>query len=1330
MKKALRIACCISLLFVAAPGLIWGQSTGTVTGQVTDQTGAVVPGATVVLTAVATKTTQGQPTNSVGRFVFVDVNPGTYDLTVTAKGFRKTTVPGQEVVVGASLTLNVTLEVGTATQTVEVKSVAGAELQTLNSTMGSTMASDTIIALPNANRDATSLIMFQPNVAPTFGGTEGNTTGGQVAGAMSDQSTFRLDGGNATSDMEGDNNYVAGNRQYVGPQAAMPTPIESIQEFKIDTNNMTADFSGSSGGQIVMLTKRGQDAWHGSGYEYYASQLLNAAGWTNDVNGTPKVVYHQNRFGGAIGGPMSPFFWGGKTYFYLNYEGRRFPNQGTGEWAVPTATMRNGILQFYDNAATPNLIQYNLKTSTQCGSTATLPCDPRGIGINPVVTQLWTKYEPLPNDCPNYGNPGDHLNICGFRGAYSLPVVEDNGIARVDHDFGAKWHAYATYRYYREVNPTTNQIDIGGLVAGDTLGVPASQSATPLAPRYGTLALTGTLKPTVTNQFTVSYLRNDWQWKRAGVVDAISGISSGIEFGENHNLVPMNMDTQNSRYRIWDGHDWNFADNLSWLKGNHLLQFGGSDYHQWMHHARNDAVVSGLTSLNYQLTGGSGMVMTAPYQPVICSGTQANCLPSGKKSTWNGDYENLLGFVGTASQLFVRGGSNFALTGAPSLQDTVLVPNYSLYFNDSWKIKPNLTLNYGLEWGVQMPPYEINGVQDFFTDSSGGLLSASQYLANRVNAALQGQNYNPQLGFEPIRGVGGSPKYPFAPYYGGFSPRISLAYSPTWDTGFIGKLFGHKTTVIRGGYARIYDRTNGVDIVLTPLLGYGFAQPINCSGAGLNGQCNGSKTVDPTASATTDAAGYIGAFRIGVDGNKAPFPAVTPTLPVPVVPGINSPAGVNMSFLDKTWRPGSNDQIDFSIQRQLKDNIIVEAGYTGRWAKDLYQGRDLNDVPWMMTLSGQSFANAYDNLYFADSAGKKAAVQPFFESALGPTSAYCSGYTSCTAAVQAKEGSAGTSNIDQQIVYSMWADMDRSFTFGPALPATVQGMNSLQGDDTSGWSNYQAFTMTVQKRTGHDLMVVGNFTYSKSLNTIGINQEYTEANPEDPFNLRADYGPSPWDRRLVMNILSTYGLPFGKGKLFASHYAAVNKIIGGWTIAPIFSWATGTPIETYTDGENCQEWGNGLTPWCAGAVPLTNISGTYGNTYHARVNAAGMCSQGIGSNNDPACGGGGNGGNLFANPIAAFNSYRPDLVGYDGRSYDEGPLHGQHRWNLDLTLAKTTMVYKERVGITAYAQAFNVLNHMMYGDPYMDLQDPADFGTLTGQYGSPRNIELGLRLAW
>src|ERR1700674_201496 len=499
---------------------------------------------------------------------------------------------------------------------------------------------------------------------------------------------------------------------------AIPTPIESIEEFKVATNNKAADFSSSAGEQVMLVTRRGTNAFHGALYEFYQSQLFNANDWASNRLGEPKVKFHDNRFGGGIGGALLPGkHLGGKTYFYGFYEGHRFPGVAAfQEWTVPSALMRQGILQACipdpAPATTCTVKQYNLKTSTACNVTASNPtgaCDPRGIGISPAVSQLWA-FVPLPNDPTG---AGDHLNTQGFRAPLSLPVKDDYVAARIDHDFGDKWRLFLSYRYSREVAPSANQIDIGGILPGDKLGVPAAASSNPVNPRYAVLGLNGTLTPHLINEFHLSYLLNDWGWQRQGVTNAISGVPAGLEFSDSHFgcMCPMNMDTQDSRKRVWDGHDWTYSDTLNWVKGTHYLQFGGSIIHWWDHHVRDDQVVAGLPEMVYQLTKATGLITSNDNRPVG--------LPSTKNSIWDTQYAQTLGFLGTAAQLFVRGGSDFHLTGAKTFSDTSLIDSYSLYYNDSWKIRPSITLNYGLEWGTQMPPYEINGVQDVRGAPSG-----------------------------------------------------------------------------------------------------------------------------------------------------------------------------------------------------------------------------------------------------------------------------------------------------------------------------------------------------------------------------------------------------------------------------------------------------------------------------------------------------------------------------------------------------------------------------------------------------------------------------------
>jgi len=476
-KRVVVVAVALACLFAVLPTGMYAQTAGTVDGLVTDTSGAAIAGATVTLTDKATGSALTMTTNEAGRYVFVNVTPGVYGLTLSKTGFRLARIAAEKVTVGTELTLNVTLEVGTMSQTVEVKTVVGAELQTENATMGSTVPNDLLLAMPNLNRDASSLLTLQPATAP-YAPRGGDVYGGQVAGSLSDQNTYMLDGGNITSDLEGDNNYTNNG---IGGRGAIPTPLESIEEFKVATNNQTADFFTSAGGQVMMESKRGTNAFHGAAYEYFQSQLFNANTWDNNRHGDPIVKFHDNRFGGGFGGPLLPGkFLGGKTYFYGFYEGRRFP--GTAqiqEWTVPSAAMRAGIIKLRDPVSKV-VTAYNLNPTptldpsvgsndndpqigtmlptAMCG---TATCDPRNRGISPVVSQLWSKYVPIPNDA----NGGDTLNTQGLRAALSLPEREDYGMLRVDHDFGENWRFFGSYRIYNDILPSTNQIDIGGATA-------------------------------------------------------------------------------------------------------------------------------------------------------------------------------------------------------------------------------------------------------------------------------------------------------------------------------------------------------------------------------------------------------------------------------------------------------------------------------------------------------------------------------------------------------------------------------------------------------------------------------------------------------------------------------------------------------------------------------------------------------------------------------------------------------------------------------------------------------------------------------------------------
>src|SRR6266568_3603001 len=665
------------------------------------------------------------PTSLVGQAA----NSGTVAGTVTDQS--NAAVVG----VGTALTLNVSLELGAVSQTVEV-TATGAELQTLNATVGNTVSGDTLQSLPSIGRDTGSFVTLQPGVSPD----------GSVAGAVVDQSTFLLDGGQNTNDMDGSMQIytpsfgddptggIVKNQIGGAPTGVMPTPIDSIEEFKVNTANQTADFNSSAGAQVQVVTKRGTNAWHGAAYEYYLDNKWNANSFDNNANGTKLSPYWYSRFGGAVGGPIIPKpVLGGKTYFFANYEGFRWPNSTTIHRAVPSANMRAGILTFGG-------VQYNLNTGTNCGPSGTAACDPRGLGISPVVQQLWN-FMPPANDpaCTGiFGARCDRVNEQGFTANVALPYTSNFGVARLDHDFGSKWHFNSSYRYYKLVRATTSQVDIGGFFSGDKLGVPAALSQRPQQPWYYVAGLTTNITSNTTNDFHFSYLRNFWSWGTKDAPPQISGLGGALEpFGEFSTtvLAPYNVNTQSVRTRFWDGHDYFYRDDITMLKGNHLFTFGGAYQHNFNWHQRSDNGGGINFTPVYQLgdSVGGGLVDFSSTQP---AGVSA--------SRWARDSAAVLGIVTDAQIAYTRSGANLALN--PPLThafDQSTIPYYNVYWSDSWHMKSSFTLTYGLGWTLEMPPTEAQGKQIELVDSSGQQLQTSAYLKQREAAALQGQVYNP-----------------------------------------------------------------------------------------------------------------------------------------------------------------------------------------------------------------------------------------------------------------------------------------------------------------------------------------------------------------------------------------------------------------------------------------------------------------------------------------------------------------------------------------------------------------------------------------------------------
>jgi hypothetical protein len=1336
-------------MLAVVPSALFAQTAGTgqVAGTVTDPSGGAIVGATVTLTDTSTNTTRTAVTNDTGRYILVDIRSGSYNMTVSKTGFRISKLVDQQVSVGNTLTLNVTLEIGSVAETVEVTVTAGAELQTMNATVGNTISGVTLSSLPAIGGDVSTFVALQPGVGPD----------GSVAGAVVDQSTFMLDGGQNTNDMDGSmqvytpsfggdptGGIAAGNGLRGGgssggvPTGVMPTPSDSVEEFKVATTGQTADFNTSAGAQVQVVTKRGTNAWHGTLYEYYLDNNFNANTWqnnrvTNPETGawdpTPLPSFHYNRFGGAVGGPLvNKEFWGGKTYFFANYQGFRWNNTVTEEKAVPSDSMRLGILRFSNTAGLPcnathiaNCTAYNLNPYSVVDPITGLTLapgtlDPRNIGINPSVVALW-KLMPAGNDvaCGNgiAGSRCDTVNEIGFAGNMSVPQDDNFGVARIDHDFGAKWHFTGSYRYYKLTRDTNSQVDISS-------GEPLSVSLRPQQPWYLVFGLTTNVTSNTTNDFHYSFLRNYWSWSDMGGAPQLDGLGAALEpLGESAQaLTPYNVDTQDVRTRFWDGHDTFIRDDWTMLKGNHLFTFGGAYQRNWDYHQRSDNGGGINYYPTYQLgdTAGAGQV-GVPTAPAGANAT-----------TWARDYAAVLGIVTDAQVAYTRTGPSLALN--PPLTpafDKSTIPYYNVYWSDSWRVKPTLTLTYGLGWTLEMPPTEAQGKQVQLLDAAGQQLDVEAYLNQRKNAALAGQVYNPDLGFSLVGNTAAGQKYPYNPFYGSFSPRLAAAWAPKYSDGMLGKLFGDNKTVVRGGFSIVYGRLNGVDQVLVPLLGTGLIQPVTCTAAVMpgpttpNGSCGGAVTA-------------ANAFRIGVDGNNAPIPAASPTLPQPVFPGINNVSAAAGEALDPNFRPNVVDSFDFTIQRQITSKILLEVGYIGRKITHEYQPINVNAVPYMMTLGGQSFAKAYAYVETqmgcvkgqnfcaaATPSGTLAAVtpQPFFEAALAGTG-YCNGFASCTAAVVSNE----FSNFQSQSVWNLWSDLDQGGIGGGGGGTTNPGfnfartmLNSAIPDNPNGGSgqftsgvavnasvghgNYNAGFLSLKVNNWHGLTLQQNFTMSKALGTGAVVQASSEYTPNDPWDLNNMYGPQPFDRKFVYNVLAVYELPFYK-----SQQGILGHVLGGWNISPIFTAGSGLPLYCNTNTD-AQAFGSGDgnnffdNEQCLPVGPVNTGSATVHN----------------------------NGGNpnIFANPTASFAQWRAPILGVDGQDGGYGVGRGLPYWNLDMSLRKNIRV-TERVSMEFQFLCLNTLNHMQFSDPFMQVGDLGDWGVLTTQGNTPRQMEFGLRL--
>jgi hypothetical protein len=1318
------------VLLSAVPAWAQTANTALVLGTVTDPAGAVVPDAKAQITNTGTNETKEMQTNSSGQFSFPGVAPGPYKVTITKAGFATFVESNLIVDVNKSYTVDVKLEVSSGKEIIEVTAGAQAELETADAVVGGVIGGQMLTRLPTLNRDATELLTLQPGSTPYDDSTGFGNGGGTVAGARSDQNTISLDGIDITD------NTIAGG---ANEAPIIPVGVDAVDEFRVGVTNNNASFGRSAGGQITLISHSGTNNYHGTAYWFHQNDDLNANTWdlnhtpVRDNTGkitsqfTPRPEQKDNRVGLSFGGPIHK----DKTFIFGNYEVRRFPQALSFTRLVPSDTLKQGILVF-------NGTQYNLATSTGCGAGGTTACDHRGLGISPTVKALWGL---MPTGNDNTVPGADGVNILGLRGTVPGELKNDGVGVKLDHNFTDKVHFFGRYSYARSLSPNGGQIDLRG-------SSPTTPSVSQLRGDSIISGLDWQLRPNLLNSFRGGWVRarQDFsvirpsasaaQLALTGTASSASqtgfiSLAPGLATGSGFLDTVVDVDTQRARHQAIYDSNKQYSDFLTWTKGKHTI-VGGTNM-RWLPtiHDRDDKVIGSVNSLVAALDGDHNFTIPAANRPPG--------LASSDVTRWDRLYAASLGLIDNVGILTASDGKLNPLPFGATLVAHASLRSYDFFWQDTWRMTPSFTMTYGLSYGWQTTPQERDGKQAMMVDASNGnkILTARDYLGAKAAAAAAGNFYDPTIGYMPVRSSGRNNV--FNVDYGDFAPRFSIAWNPSYDSGFLGRILGKRKTVVRGGYGISYDRINTVGSVIIPMLGVGFAQTLTVAAPACN--IAGAGTGGTNCGINTTAGGSI--FRVGQDGS-IPTPAPLGKQNIPVVP--NGFLAETLSFADDPdFKVGRNHMVDFTIQREMRGNMLLEVGYIGRYARDLLNNVNFNSSPIMFKdkVSGQTFAQAYDALSAQVRNKQTITPQPWFENLIplgacnGVLGVAATSSTSCIA-----QGDAG--DFSSFNVSDLFLIMDIVRGLGAGLP-TFNNLNILDMFVRThrDFSNYNAAFLALHNRGWHGVQFDLNYTYSKSLDQIGTVQN-SASYFASSFNPAYEYGPSFFDRPHIFNGTYSYDLPFGHGHLMgSSSHEWFNKVIGGWYTAGVVRIASGQPL-TVVEGLSGSSLGGGLIFGVSqAAIPTVDPASLNGGLH------GGVCA-GPGTPGSPNPGSGGDGPNCaslyppgttlsgtglnyFGNPGAAIKDFRPILLASDGRTGRGRPMRGFGIRSFDTRIGKETK-FHEKYGFEISADLFNAFNHPIFLNPNLDLTNLPTFGVVSStlipanRTSSSRWIQLGLRL--
>ncbi|MEO8097012.1 MAG: carboxypeptidase regulatory-like domain-containing protein [Acidobacteriota bacterium] len=1082
MKRVL-----LTLLLAVFPAV---AQTTSLTGVVSDPAGAVIPDAIITLTNQGTSAARTTVTDGAGAYSLQQLAPGSYMLEAQRPGFATYNLTEPlRLQTNTPAAYDVKMTLGQVTETVDVIGEA-TSINTENASLGNPFVQVQIRQLPLLTRNIVGLLSLQAGVAP----------GGQVMGARSNQNNITLDGVD-----------VNDNQSSGGLEAALPVPLDSVQEFRTTTAGQGANQGRSSGGQVTLITKSGSNQVHGSLYEYLRNKSTAANSWFNNRSGVPRENLIRNQYGATLGGPVMR----DKIFAFFNWEERKDRTATNTTRNVPSESFKQGIVKFrMANGQVGELTPAEVKAA-----------DPLHIGMNSAVQAYLQKY-PAGNDPLSAADQGLNINVLRFNAPKTLNYR--TFVAKMDFNpFKSGNHAF----------------NVRGTLAANkedgTLAQFPGQSASQVQvdnSRGISTNYTSVLSPHLVNNFNFGLTR---------IGNSQNGISDASITLFFANLTAFPRPTS----RI--APTYNFVDDLTYNSGRHTWQFGG-----------NVRMVRNITTSSSNFPGysfgrntlkGLGADISTPVSNAALA-KYGSAIPSAQNTNVQNAMGAMLGILNSYSATFNYKVAGGAIPFGGVVPRSFATNEFEGYIMDTFKWRRNLTFTYGLRYGNYSPVYEKNGEQAVTS------VGVDQLFADRAFGQLNGAPSFAQP-TSHLTLVKGGPVNGGADYYkrdnNNFAPRVSFAYTPELD-GLLGSIIG-KGTVIRAGAAVTFDRygsamASGLASAGSPGLTTTLSQPLNTDFT--DSPRFGVGTL-PTLTAPA-FSGYP--YTPGdVFGGFTSYSAVNPRLVAPYQYLLNfsvaRPLTRKMTIeVGYVGRLSHKNLIRTDYGQALTRMVDPKSGMS--WREATAKLRDIYE-----NMAGRGMTAAEIKSSIAANPGQIPLI-PFIENMFPG------------AANDKITGSASANyfnniyNVYGRSELDALQDYDRVKRTSTGRCISLYGCNSYFPSQNSGWLTYTnagkgaysglqvSLRRPVQNGWGFDF----NYTWSHSIDNGSSSEASGGGTIQDAFEPDAFRGPSDFDIRHSINANTVFELPFGKGKrLLGNANRWVDGALGGWQISGLVSFRTGAP---------------------------------------------------------------------------------------------------------------------------------------------------------------------------